>query len=69
MGAVVIGHRKIAQTTLAGLSNQLDGIKTAVTAKGVTVKVETARAAFRSHLFENTAEWVGFRSHNHVLFR
>ena len=67
MGAVVIGHRKIGQSTLAGLRNQFDGIETAVTAKGVTVKVETARAAFRSHLFENTAEWVAFRSQKNVL--
>ena len=67
MGAVVVGHRKIGQTTVAGLRDQFDGIETAVTAEGVTVKVETARAAFRSHLFENRAEWVDFRSHHNVL--
>ena len=67
MGAVVIGHRQIGQTTLAGLRDQFEGIETPVTAKGVTVKVETARTALWPNLLENTAEWMEFRSHGGVL--
>ena len=67
MGAVVVGHREMGQASLTGLRDQIEGIETPVTAKAVTVKVETARAALWSHLFENSAKWMGFRGHDNVL--
>ena len=56
MGTVVIGHRKLAQATSAGLLNQVNRVKTSIAAKGMAVEVERFRAAPGIDPFQNSPE-------------
>ena len=52
-GAVVIGHRQVAQAKLLRLLNQRKGLEASITALGVAVKVERSGATLWPHASQN----------------